>query len=189
MRSLVYWPNPILRAAPRYHRGPLETDLLKDMYVLMKFHKGIGISAVQVGVPASIFIMDNFNEKPIVCINPELFSHSQTGDRHDFLEGCLSLPGIYESVKRYVEIKDVVFYDENAVIQKRTFYGQHAHVYQHEFEHCQGAMFIDRLPPGKKDKIRSILRTTRRKKLIPESEEVMKLCEEADKFFGGSTNE
>jgi peptide deformylase len=82
-----------------------------------------------------------------VFINPEIIEES--GEKWAFQEGCLSLPELHEEVTRYSNVL-VRYYDENFNQKEEMFSGARARVFQHEYDHLEGKVFVDRLSPIRK---------------------------------------
>ena len=121
-------------------------QLVKDMLQTMYSADGIGLAAPQVGVNKQLIVIDCEPDKPenppLVLINPKITrSSSQTcnGD-----EGCLSIPGVYLEVNR-PEAVEVSFKDEQGKPRKIQASGLLARVIQHEMDHLNGVMFVDRV--------------------------------------------
>lgn len=145
--SLRYYGDPVLRrkAAP----VPGVTDdvraLVEGMYAVMVAARGLGLAAPQVGVSQRVFVVDVEQEEggrvKRAFINPVLVekSGSMTGE-----EGCLSIPGLYADVKRHAR---VVFeaLDETGAPYRIEATGLLARAMQHELDHLDGVLFIDRL--------------------------------------------
>ena len=151
--KLVTWPNPILEAPAdpvTKFNGNLK-KLVDDMFETMYAAPGVGLAAVQVGVPKRLFVMDCSGGKDpaqrIAMINPEVvgIEGKQDGD-----EGCLSFPGIYFSVQRnlraIVRAHDV---DGNEFELDGTELA--ARCMLHETDHCDGIVFLDRMTPLKRE--------------------------------------
>ncbi len=127
-------------------------NLIKDLILLCKKRKGVGIAAPQVGVNKRIFIVwsrpskrrpDALKMKPLVVINPKIISKSKKMIK-DF-EGCLSIPNLRAKVSRHQKI-EVEFYDvDSRKIRHGGFSGLLARIFQHEFDHLEGILFIDRV--------------------------------------------
>lgn len=111
----------------------------KDLFKVMVESKGMGISAVQVGVLKRLFIVHvpGFSE---VCINPAILQRSHT--KCDFVEGCLSYGERLINVSRPESIK-VKYIDINGKLVYRSLDGLAARVFQHEFDHLRGVVFTD----------------------------------------------
>ena len=132
---------------------PKIKQLIQDMFDTMYDAYGVGLAAPQVGILKQVVVIDTTGEDPHVLINPEIIetSGSQTGD-----EGCLSLPGLNESVNRPSRIK-IRYVDENFVEHDEEYDGFAARVIQHEYDHLDGIMFVDRLSPLRKTLIKGKL--------------------------------
>ena len=118
--------------------------LVADMFETMKSYKGVGLSAIQIGVDSRALIAEYPKDgvPKTVLINPEItwVSRKQVLDE----EGCLSIPNIYGMVKRPEKIKYKGL-DENGKIIEGKADGLHARVIQHEIDHLNGVLFIDLL--------------------------------------------
>ena len=120
--------------------------LAKDMLITMYSAKGIGLAAPQVGVQKRILVIDlNFedpNAPPNVFINPEIISSSASLDTYE--EGCLSIPGVYLNVVRPSSIK-LSYRDEMGRPKKMNAEGLMARCIQHEIDHLNGILFVDKV--------------------------------------------
>ena len=118
---------------------------------------GIGLSAVQVGVMKRLFVTDvPVSKGKIVAINPVIKNRSDKMNLYN--EGCLSVPGVYGEVER----PDTVTLEYTDIKGKRktiTASGLMATCIQHEFDHLEGILFIDRLSPDEKAKVIAEYRT------------------------------
>jgi peptide deformylase len=128
-------------------------QLIEDMFETMYAAHGVGLAAPQIDLPISLFVVDAtvFKESypeadgfKQVFINPEILEES--GEEWYFSEGCLSVPEIHEEVKRKSIIK-IRYYDEHFIAHTDTLSGIRARVAQHEYDHLQGKVFIERLTP------------------------------------------
>ena len=127
-------------------------DTVRQMFVIMREKKGVGLAAPQVGISRRFFVTEAVDDKPRVFINPEII---ETNDEMESMEeGCLSLPGIHESVKRPTKIH-VKYIDENYKEHDEWVGGFLARVMQHEFDHLDGKVFIDHLSGLRKQMIKS----------------------------------
>ncbi len=121
--------------------------LIRSMFETLHNGNGIGLAAIQVGVPISLFLMDisdpdeRADEKPVVVINPEVLE--STGERV-MNEGCLSIPGIWEEVARADKIR-VRFTDGTFNTVEMEFEDSWSRVFQHEYDHLHQKFFVDRL--------------------------------------------
>ena len=110
---------------------------------------GAAIAANQVGFALAMFVYwDLDTHEPMTVINPHLHVHHDRG-KWDYTEGCLSLPGVYAGVVRpnHVTLEGQNLDGHHIHIEATEFLGR---VFQHEYDHLAGKLFIDHLPPGKK---------------------------------------
>ena len=116
-------------------------QLIKDMLETMRQANGVGIAAPQVGVSKRIFIADN-SGSAIALINPVFTSHTNKMAWGE--EGCLSVPGKWDQVKRYhyVTVEALSFKGDKLKFEAADFF---ARVLQHEMDHLDGILFIDRI--------------------------------------------
>jgi peptide deformylase len=149
--ALHYLGDRVLRQpAKRVSKVDQEIrQLIKEMLQTMYSEDGIGLAAPQVAVNKQVIVVDTDPEDatnpPVVLINPKITRHSKelcTGQ-----EGCLSIPGVYLDVVRPAAI-EVSFKDENGRPQKIMASELLARVIQHEMDHLQGVMFVDRVENG-----------------------------------------
>ncbi|MBI2844532.1 MAG: peptide deformylase [Armatimonadetes bacterium] len=114
-------------------------SLIEHMYEVMDQANGVGLAANQIGVPLRLFVYD-IGEGPRAMINPKIVkkSGSQVGT-----EGCLSIPGLHGDVER-ANTATVEGLDENGNKVKISGEGLLARVFQHEIDHLNGVLFIDR---------------------------------------------
>jgi len=115
--------------------------LITDLIETMKVEDGVGIAAPQVGVHKRVIIVDN-GEGVKAFINPKIISRSIR--KTDSEEGCLSVPGIFGIVKRNKKVK-VKAIDENGEPVRVSASGLTATVFQHEIDHLDGILFIDKV--------------------------------------------
>lgn len=133
------------------------------MFETMHHADGIGLAAPQVGLTDRIFVVDlspladdypEFDGFKKVLINAHITERS--GDMEGVEEGCLSIPGIHEKVLREEEIR-ITYLDENLQPHDETFSGFMARVIQHEYDHLDGILFVDKISPLRKRMVRSKL--------------------------------
>ncbi len=137
-------------------------QLVADMFETMdSTGNGVGLAANQVGISKSVIVIDtNYDDKKpkvplIVLINPKITAFSD--DTTDEKEGCLSVPDIYEIVKRSRTI-DVTYYDTDMKEYKKTFQEFEARVIQHEVDHLNGILFYEKITPLRRSLIKNKLR-------------------------------
>lgn len=123
---------------------------IKQMFATMKSDGGIGLAAPQVGRSIRVFVTRADKDKDRVFINPQLL---RTGEELvDYEEGCLSIPGLYADVKRPREVS-VQAYNEKGRPFTLDADGLLARVIQHEYDHLDGKLFIDRLGQVKRERL------------------------------------
>lgn len=148
LKIIIGADNPILRAVsePVTRFDDELKKFVKQMNAAMVAAKGLGIAAPQVGRNARVFLaVLNYGTKEqvtVAMVNPKIVSHSD--DKEVGEEGCLSLPGIYGQVERFRELT-VEFFDPDGERHSLTLEGLNARVIQHENDHINGILFIDRL--------------------------------------------
>lgn len=161
MRKIVVYPNDVLRVKTQEIKEAdnkliKETEELKKK--LDKCDNGAGLAASQIGIAKRFFAEKDIKNKEIkVFINPKIDrfygekSYSkivgENGKEEDFLEGCLSFPDFYGTVKRYLKI-DASWQElegKKLVHKKSRFEGFEAIVFQHEFDHLNGVLFVDHI--------------------------------------------
>lgn len=140
--------------------------LIADMFETLTHSDGIGLAAPQIGLPIRVVVIDldplkedlpeytNFRH---AYINAHILERDDKSEKVSSEEGCLSIPGIHESVTRPTRIR-VKWMDENFEEHDEWIDGYLARVMQHEFDHLDGVMFTDRLSPFRKQMIRNKLR-------------------------------
>lgn len=165
--------QPVAQLGEAILRGPMRdvTDVtdpevkkvIKDLMDIVKPAKGVGIAANQVRSDLKIFVLASHpNERypyapemePFALINPKLIAHSEEKEKD--WEGCLSVatcefgkrPAIYARVPRYTWV-EVEYTDENGEIKQDKFEGFVARVFQHEYDHLQGLVYLDRVEDNK----------------------------------------
>ena len=131
-------------------------QLVEDMFETMYAAPGIGLAATQVDVHERIIVIDitQDHSRPRVFINPEIEIVDNELCGYD--EGCLSVPGFFETVHR-PQVIDVIAFDKAGVRFSERLEGLMAICLQHEIDHLEGKLFVDYLSPLKRQRIRSKL--------------------------------
>ena len=151
MNKLVYWPAGILKQVSAPLTEAPDGGLIVVMKAIMRQYNGAGLSAVQIGELQRLVVVDSASLGPSVFVNPELVGKSD--EKVLRREGCLSVPGFYEDVLRHQHIF-VTYRDEKFELHENVRFDSFmAHVLQHEMEHLDGKMFLDRLPAAKRSAI------------------------------------
>jgi peptide deformylase len=150
--------QPVLKkkAADINSEYPDLNKLIDDMWETMYFAHGVGIAAPQIGLSIRLFVIDSIQimeddkkEEGIkkVFINAQIIE--ETGDFWAYEEGCLSIPDIRGDVERTKKVR-IQYYDENFVKHDEIYEGINARVIQHEYDHIDGILFVEKLKPLKK---------------------------------------
>lgn len=142
---------------------PKLAELIANMYETMAKADGVGLAAPQVGLPIRMFVVDGTpmaeEDKTLegfkkVFINPVILS--EEGEQWAFVEGCLSIPDIHETVFRK-PIIEIEYFNENFELITEKFDGYKARIIQHEYDHLDGVLFTDKISPIKKRMLRNRL--------------------------------
>ena len=131
--------------------------ILKDMWATMAAARGVGLAAPQVGLTLRLAVIDVKPEgksSRLVLINPVLVSTD--GELKDE-EGCLSIPGVYAKLKRFARAR-VRALDENGEPWEMSGEGLLARAFQHELDHLDGKLFVDRLPFEERLKVLDVIK-------------------------------
>jgi len=141
-------PNPILKEVSKPVKAVTDDTrkLMDDMLETMYAAPGIGLAAVQVGIPVNVIVMDLAREgeppAPKYFVNPEILEDVEV--LFPYEEGCLSVPDIYDTVERPERVK-VTYLDYNGERVTEWAEGLYAVCIQHEMDHLKGVVFIDYL--------------------------------------------
>ena len=156
IKTIITEPNKILRQISNSveHVGEEEQKLMDDMLETMYAAPGIGLAAIQIGIPKRIIVMDISREKenknPLHFVNPEIAW--KTDEEIIYEEGCLSVPNQFAEINRPKEchVKYLDYYGEPQLLKAQ---GLLATCIQHEIDHLEGILFIDYLSKLKKTMI------------------------------------
>ena len=166
IRAILIHPDPRLRKTAAEVGSVDDTvrTLAADMLETMYDAPGIGLAATQLGVMKRLFVMDcagkDEDPAPVVLIDPELLWTSEETAVSE--EGCLSIPDVYEDVTRPSEVR-IAWTDLEGARREAQFTGRWATCAQHEIDHLNGRLFIDKLGT-----VRRTMITARMKKLKKE---------------------
>lgn len=158
--------QPVLRKVaddiePDY---PNLKQLIENMFETMYASDGVGLAAPQIGLPIQVVVIDGSSlaedfpeckDSKMVLINPEL-DVIEDEPAVSRAEGCLSLPGVSENVKRFEHVR-LNWLDENFEEHEQDFTGFLSRIIQHECDHLEGQVFTDRIAPIRKQLIKSKL--------------------------------
>jgi peptide deformylase len=156
VRDILIIPDKRLRAKsePVKAVDAEVRTLVDDMFATMYAAPGIGLAAIQIGVPARVVTMDLAGKEeppqPQVFINPEIVGSS--AEKSVYEEGCLSIPEYYEEVERPEKIK-VKYLDLDGKAHEIEADGLLATCLQHEIDHLNGVLFIDHISKLKRDMV------------------------------------
>jgi peptide deformylase len=163
--EILEFPDPRLRTRARPVVAVTEATrrLIDDMFETMYDAPGIGLAATQVNVHERLLVVDvsEDRDRPLVFINPEITVLDPELGEYD--EGCLSVPGFYETVNRPLRVQ-VTALDRNGDSFTRELEGLLAICVQHEIDHLDGKLFVDYLSPLKRQRIRKKLEKQQRLK-------------------------
>ena len=153
IKKILTEPNKLLRqiSQPVEKVGDEERELMKDMLETMYAANGIGLAAIQIGVPKRIIVMDISKEEnkktPMYFVNPVIIK--KNNERVIYEEGCLSVPNQFAEIDRPSKC-EVEYLDYNGNKQNLKAEGLLATCIQHEMDHLEGILFIDYLSKLKK---------------------------------------
>ena len=155
IREILVVPSPVLKqvSQPVDKVDDALRALMDDMLETMYDAPGIGLAAIQIGVPKRVIVMDiagpDEEKAPRYFVNPEILWASE--DLAPYEEGCLSIPEIYDEVERPARVKlKYLNYQGQEVIEDAE--GLFAVCIQHEMDHLEGVLFIDHLSRLKRDR-------------------------------------
>ncbi|HJX59456.1 peptide deformylase [Candidatus Woesebacteria bacterium RBG_19FT_COMBO_47_8] len=158
IRKIVGSKDPVLRriSKPVKKVDKKVTNLIKDLSDTLSAQKdpeGVGLAACQIGINLRVFVMAKGKEI-VPVINPEIVEVSKkqgyaSHKEHSILEGCLSLPNYYTPLKRATTVK-IKYLTPEGKEKVEEFTGFTAQIVQHEIDHLNGIMFVDRLLEQKK---------------------------------------
>jgi len=159
---IIAYGDPVLkkRGADISKDYPELNKVIANMFDTMHHAKGVGLAAPQIGLSIRLFVVDaspyaedkedsEKEKKELmdfkkVFINPVIVK--EEGDKWKFNEGCLSIPSIREDVERKPSIK-IKYLDENFKPHEEEYDGLRARIIQHEYDHIEGILFVDKLNP------------------------------------------
>jgi len=153
--KIVHYPEPVLltvgKPVGEDDFGPDFDRVISDMFETMRAAGGVGLAAPQVGISKRFFVMDvpdeEGNPNPLTFVNPEIIrvEGEQVGD-----EGCLSFPGLYQTVKRDMRVI-VRAQDVTGTEIELDMADLAARCILHETDHCDGIVFLDRMTALKRE--------------------------------------
>jgi len=157
---IVAYGDPVLRKEGKEIQKDDDSipKLIENMFETMYNAQGVGLAAPQIGKSLRLFVIDGGplleddedeqdKEFKKVFINPQILD--EQGDEWAFEEGCLSIPSIREDVYRFDQLT-IRYFDQDWKEHTETYEGLKARIIQHEYDHIEGVLFTDYLPPLKK---------------------------------------
>ena len=166
LREIITVPDPRLKQVSKPVEGGV-TDALRalmdDMLETMYAAPGIGLAAIQIGVPVRVIVMDLSEDKtePRYFVNPEILDPSETTAPYE--EGCLSVPDIFDEVERPDRCR-IRYLNYDGELVEEDAEGLFAVCIQHEMDHLEGVLFIDHLSRLKRERAIEKVRKARRQK-------------------------
>jgi peptide deformylase len=165
IREILTVPHPVLKEVSQ----PVETvdddlrALMADMLETMYDAPGIGLAAVQIGVPKRVIVMDLAREgeepQPRYFVNPEIVWRSE--ETAPYEEGCLSVPEVFDEVERSARVK-LRYLNQAGEAVEEDAEGLFAVCIQHEMDHLEGVLFIDHLSRLKRERaVKQVKKLTR----------------------------
>ncbi len=160
---IIAYGDPVLKkkASDISKKYPKLDELIANMYETMDASHGVGLAAPQVGLSIRLFVVDAsaFDDEEVkdfkeVFINPVI--KEEEGELWKFNEGCLSIPTVREDVQRK-KVLHIEYYDQDWNFKKMTYKGVAARIIQHEYDHIEGILFVDRISPLRKRLIKNKL--------------------------------
>ncbi|MEQ8324547.1 MAG: peptide deformylase [Vicingaceae bacterium] len=152
---IIAYGDPILKKVAQEIEQdyPDLDEIIESMFETMYDSNGVGLAAPQINKSIRLFIID---AEPFAEEDPDLAGFKQVfinpiilkeeGSEWDFNEGCLSIPGIREDVKRKPSIT-IEYYDREFNLKEEVYEGVAARIIQHEYDHIEGVLFTDRINP------------------------------------------
>lgn len=172
---IVAYGHPVLKKKAKEidQDFPDLQELIENMFETMYESAGVGLAAPQINKSIRIFLVDaspyeedhpEVKDFKKVFINPQIVE--ETGQEWEFKEACLSIPFIAEYVERKPEIR-IQYYDENFKFHDETYEGILARIIQHEYDHLEGTLFVEKINPLNKALIRRKLSDIKNGKVNP----------------------
>ena len=169
LRDILVVPDPVLKQVST----PVEVvddalrALMDDMLETMYAAPGIGLAAIQIGVPKQVIVMDlarpDEEPQPRYFVNPEILWASE--ETAPYEEGCLSVPEIYDEVERPAKVK-LRYLDYHGKEVTEDAEGLFAVCIQHEMDHLKGVLFIDYLSRLKRERAVSKVKKAARDRMV-----------------------
>jgi peptide deformylase len=162
---IVVYGHPVLKkvAADIDRDYPGLDKLIEDLFETMYHAEGLGLAAPQIGKSVRIFVIDGepvAEDEPLLADFKKVFINARIvekdGDQVPMNEGCLSIPNIREEVKRESHIR-IQYYDEKWEYHDEVYDGYRARIIQHEYDHLDGKLFVEKINPLRKQLLKGKL--------------------------------
>jgi len=164
LRTILEFPDPRLRtrAQPVTEFDAALGVLIEDLFETMYAAPGIGLAATQVDVHKRVIVIDISKDRTeqLALVNPQLLSKEGEASTE---EGCLSVPGIFDDVKRAAKVR-LRYQDRTGAVVERDCDDILAVCIQHEMDHLEGKLFVDYLSDLKRERIRKKLEKERKER-------------------------
>ncbi len=168
IREILTVPDPRLKEVSKPVEGGVTDEiraLMDDMLETMHAAPGIGLAAVQIGVPLRVIVMDLAKEgeesRPRYFVNPEILETVE--EEAPYEEGCLSVPDVFDEVERPVRCR-LKYLDYHGNQVEEWAEGMYAVCIQHEMDHLEGTLFIDYLSRLKRSRAVEKVKKAKRQK-------------------------
>lgn len=162
---ILVWPDPFLNKLSmpinKEFGTPALQNMIVDMFHTMRVNNGVGLAAPQIGISKRVIVMEVVPNELTYFINPIIVESS--ADIYKWEEGCLSVPGYFETRERPNNIK-VWSNHINGTLLTVRLQGLYAFALQHELDHLAGKVFVDDLSIFKKDRVKNKIKKTLRNK-------------------------
>lgn len=171
VRDILIWPDAVLKqkSQPVTDFGAPLKQLILDMFETMYEAPGVGLAAVQVGVLQRVIVLDTRirqpESSPYAMVNPRILSLE---GKMTYKEGCLSIPGESEDVDRAAKVT-VEFQDADGTLQTLTAEGLLSVAIQHECDHLDGIVYVDKISVLKREFIKKRMKKLKQQ-VIPRSD-------------------
>lgn len=156
--EVVLYPDPILRrtADPIDRFDDALRDLVRAMFARMKKSNGVGLAAPQIGLRQRLLVLNPTGDAgdDLVFVNPTILARA--GQKVAYDEGCLSFPGIFAEIVRPDRCTLKAFDPHGNPVEKE-FEGFTSRIIQHEYDHLEGVLLVDRMSPAEKQKHKGAL--------------------------------
>ena len=164
LRTILEFPDPRLRtrAQPVTEFDAALGALIDDLFETMYAAPGIGLAATQVDVHKRVIVIDISKDRTeqLALVNPEILAKEGEANTE---EGCLSVPGIFDDVKRAAKVR-LRYQDRTGAVVERDCDDILAVCIQHEMDHLEGRLFVDYLSDLKRERIRKKLEKERKER-------------------------